>query len=102
MGRRDKKIQKLSDALRAMVDRWEPDCDGQDRVMWENAVEALEFSEVDPGDLALGELLELSRTYQMTPEETEAQRQSWVRGMTARCEHGELDFERCPKCRGWC
>jgi hypothetical protein len=42
---RDEKIEKLSTALRAMVDRWEPDCEGQDRVMWENAVEALEFAE---------------------------------------------------------
>ncbi len=48
----------------------------------------------------LAELLELNRTYEMTPEEIEAQRQSWVRGMTAGCEHGELDFEQCPKCRG--
>lgn len=31
--------------------------------------------------------------------EVEAQRQSWVRGMTARCEHGEVDFEQCPQCR---
>lgn len=40
----------------------------------------------------------------MSPEEKrahdEAQRRSFVRGMTARCEHGELDFEQCPKCRG--
>lgn len=39
----------------------------------------------------------------MTPEEREAmyaaQRESWVRGMTARCEHGELDFEQCVQCR---
>ena len=44
---RDEKIAKLSAALRAMVDRWEPDCGGQDRVMWENAVQALEFANVD-------------------------------------------------------
>lgn len=36
----------------------------------------------------------------MTPGEIEAQRQSWVRGMTASCEHGVVDFEGCPKCRG--
>lgn len=42
---RDEKIEKLSAALRAMVDRWEPDCSGQDRVMWENANEALEFAQ---------------------------------------------------------
>lgn len=42
---RDEKIEKLSAALRAMVDRWEPDCDGQDRIMWENANEALEFAQ---------------------------------------------------------
>jgi hypothetical protein len=41
----------------------------------------------------------------LTPEQKaehdEAQRQSWVRGMMARCEHGVVDFEQCPKCRGW-
>lgn len=41
----------------------------------------------------------------LTPEQQaehrEAQRQSWIRGVTARCEHGELDFEQCPDCRGW-
>jgi hypothetical protein len=41
----------------------------------------------------------------LSPEEQakhrEAQRQSWVRGMTARCEHGMVDFEQCPACRGW-
>jgi hypothetical protein len=30
----------------------------------------------------------------------EEQRKSWVRGMTKGCEHGVLDFETCPKCRG--
>lgn len=52
MRRRDEKIEKLSAALRAMVNRWEPDCEGQDRVMWENAVEALEFCDTESlGDL---------------------------------------------------
>jgi len=41
----------------------------------------------------------------MTPAERaammEEQRKSWVRGMTTRCEHGWLDFEQCPDCRGW-
>jgi hypothetical protein len=46
----------------------------------------------------LNELLEVSQIHQMTPAEIEVQRQSWVRGMMARCEHGELDFEQCPKC----
>lgn len=41
MHRRDEKIKKLSEALQAMVNRWEPDGEGQDRIMWENAVEAL-------------------------------------------------------------
>jgi hypothetical protein len=45
------------------------------------------------------------RVDRMTPEQREAmfaeQRKSWVRGMTARCEHGWLDFEQCPDCRGW-
>ena len=35
----------------------------------------------------------------MTPAEIESQRQSWVRGMTAKCEHGVTDFEQCPECR---
>lgn len=47
----------------------------------------------------LKELLEIAQIHQMTPEEIEAQRQSWVRGMTTGCEHGELDFEQCPQCR---
>jgi hypothetical protein len=46
-----------------------------------------------------------ARMAAMTPEELEhmreEQRKSFVRGMLARCEHGELDFEQCPKCRGW-
>lgn len=41
----------------------------------------------------------------LSPEERaahdRAQRESWVRGMMARCEHGVLDFEQCPDCRGW-
>lgn len=45
------------------------------------------------------------RVSRMSPEEyaemVEAQKASFVRGMTARCEHGVLDFEQCPKCRGW-
>ena len=44
-----------------------------------------------------------ARMEAMTPEETkamwEAQRESWVRGMTTPCEHGELDFEQCSECR---
>jgi len=31
--------------------------------------------------------------------ESGSQRASLVRGITARCEHGEVDFEDCPKCR---
>lgn len=46
------------------------------------------------------ELLECARTYDIAAE-IDAQRQSWVRGMTARCEHDEVDFEQCAKCRGW-
>ena len=34
-------------------------------------------------------------------EERIAQRESWIRGMTTPCEHGVLDFETCPQCRGW-
>lgn len=32
---------ELLESLRAMVDRWEPDCEGQDRIMWENARAAI-------------------------------------------------------------
>jgi len=46
------------------------------------------------------ELLEAVTIHQMLPTEIEAQRQSWIRGMNARCEHGEIDFEQCPLCRG--
>lgn len=40
----------------------------------------------------------------MSPKELEKlreeQKQSFVRGFTTPCEHGKLDFEQCPKCRG--
>lgn len=43
------------------------------------------------------------RVNAMSPEEydamMEAQKKSFVRGMMAKCEHGELDFEQCQKCR---
>ncbi|MBA3670385.1 MAG: hypothetical protein H0W71_10070 [Sphingomonas sp.] len=45
----------------------------------------------------LGELLEAAWIHEMTPEEIQEQRRSLVRN--ARCEHGEMDFEQCPKCR---
>lgn len=53
----------------------------------------------------LEELLERAqaRVSAMTPEGYEAmiqaQRESFVRGMMARCEHGVLDFEQCSECR---
>ena len=47
----------------------------------------------------LEEMLDAAQIHQMTPAEIEAQRRSWVRAMTFRCEHGELDFAQCPKCR---
>lgn len=46
-----------------------------------------------------------TRIDNMTEEEYRehfhAQKQSYVRGMMATCEHGIKDFEQCPKCRGW-
>ena len=48
----------------------------------------------------LDELLAEARLHEMTPAEVEAQRQSWVRAFTTSCEHGKLDFEQCPRCRG--
>lgn len=45
MNLRDEKIARLSKALNAMVERWEPDCGGLDRVMWEEACAALEFAQ---------------------------------------------------------
>ena len=47
----------------------------------------------------LAEALDLARDHQMTPEEVEAQRASWVRAFSTPCEHGRLDFEQCPGCR---
>ena len=32
--------EELLYALEAMIDRWEPDCGGQDRLMYDRAVEA--------------------------------------------------------------
>lgn len=44
-----------------------------------------------------------ARIEAMSPEDQaahwEAQRRSFVRGMTTPCEHGELDYEQCPQCR---
>ena len=45
----------------------------------------------------------LTKYYGLSREEQEAmheaQRRSWLRGITAKCEHGIADFEQCPKCR---
>lgn len=39
----------------------------------------------------------------MTPKQRDEmyalQRESFVRAMTTRCEHGQLDFEQCTECR---
>lgn len=51
-------------------------------------------------DDRLKRLLDAARSAPpMTPEEIEAQRQSWLRGMTKGCEHGVLDYEQCEECR---
>ena len=47
----------------------------------------------------LAELLRQAAQIKMTPDQIEAQRQSWARGMTQGCEHGVLDYETCPECR---
>lgn len=47
----------------------------------------------------LQELLDKAKDHVMTKEEIQAQRESWVRGMTGTCEHGEADFEQCAECR---
>lgn len=44
-------------------------------------------------------LIERARNHVMTPAEKQAQRDSFVRGMTTPCEHGALDFEQCAECR---
>lgn len=44
------------------------------------------------------ELLKRAASHKMTEAEIIEQRKSWVRGMTARCEHGAVDFETCPEC----
>ncbi len=48
---------------------------------------------------ALQAAVEWARTHKMTLAEIEAQRRSLVRGITARCEYVEVDFEQCDKCR---
>jgi len=48
---------------------------------------------------ALEALLVAARNYEMTEADTQAQRESWVKGMTTPCEHGVLDFETCADCR---
>jgi hypothetical protein len=45
-------------------------------------------------------LLKQAAQHVMTPEELQAQRESFARGMGP-CEHGVYDFETCPDCRGW-
>ncbi len=49
--------------------------------------------------LTLGELMREAAKHQMSEREVKAQRESWVRGMSARCEHGWVDYEQCPQCR---
>lgn len=49
-------------------------------------------------DPTLAEMLDAAQIHEMTPEEIDAQRQSFVRAFTTPCEHGELDFEQCPEC----
>lgn len=54
----------------------------------------------------LDKLLEQVKQHmaRMSPEDRrkmyEEQKQSFVRAFTTPCEHGVLDFEQCPKCRG--
>ena len=48
----------------------------------------------------LEELLRRARDQVMTPKEIAEQRESLVRAFTTPCEHGHLDFETCPACRG--
>lgn len=57
-------------------------------------------------DEELAQLLERAREWERnaTPEQKaemiKAQRESWLRAF-APCEHGDYDWETCPKCRGW-
>ena len=54
----------------------------------------------------LDKLLEQAKQHmaRMSPEDRrkmyEEQKQSFIRAFTTPCEHGVLDFETCPKCRG--
>lgn len=49
-------------------------------------------------ELSSGRYAALSPAEKATHDQ--AQRKSFVRGMTTPCEHGVLDFEQCPQCRG--
>lgn len=59
-----------------------------------------------PADDSLTALLDAAKrkVLSMTPEQKREmirqQRGSFVRAMTTPCEHGVLDFETCPACRG--
>lgn len=57
--------------------------------------------EVSPFDRMVADAK--ARYAAMAPEQQaamwQAQRESFVRGMSARCEHGWADFEDCPGCR---
>jgi hypothetical protein len=56
--------------------------------------------------LALALQNAIARFNAMTPEQQAehraAQMRSWVRGMTARCEHGAVDYVQCSDCRREC
>lgn len=62
-------------------------------------------SEASEASRRLQEAVEaVRRRYEaMTPEQQkamwQAQKESFVRGMTTPCEHGMLDFEQCGECR---
>lgn len=81
------------------------------RIAAEMAVDLATFERLEPpapsaaGPLGLEALIReaAARYTALTDAERAAhdaaQRASWVRGMTARCEHGVLDFEQCGQCR---
>lgn len=77
---------------------------GKVRILLESKDEKVSLDPILSNEL--DKLLERAKQHmaRMSPEDRrkmyEEQKQSFVRAFTTPCEHGVLDFEQCPKCRG--
>ena len=77
---------------------------GKVRILLESKDEKVSLDPILSNEL--DKLLERAKQHmaRMSPEDRrkmyEEQKQSFIRAFTTPCEHGVLDFEQCPKCRG--